>query len=464
MKRTLTLLTVTLASLRATLHAADKPLSEWQALVRAETWTEKWPDASGKVETRTITAEVWTQAIQTALDTQGTLHIPARAKPYYLDAPLVLKSGQKLTADATAEMRLKPDSNTCMVRNEHLVGFADQKVPSETKPDTDITIEGGIWTTLATSHTETNGNRRGHSGKLEPVPATHGVILLHNVRNATVRHITVRESTPFAVHLGNIRDFTVDGLTLDNHGRDGVHVDGPASHGIIRNVSGDSRDDKVALVAWDWQQYGVTYGPIHHIVVEQITGVPKDKHGVDAIRLLPGVKRFSDGSTLKCPIHDITLREITDIRVFKLYDQPNLELGRERDASAGIGSLSNITFEKLTCNRSVRIEVHANTDGLAVRDVKLLFPVPTDFRLIALGPKSQTWLSGSPGTPEKWTEIFSPNLDCTVRNLIVTGVRTRDAENDLPIEQVVQVIEQKPNPDYPKTTPKGGTGKGIWIR
>ncbi len=52
------------------------------------------------------------------------------------------------------------------------------------------------------------------------------------------------------MHLGNIRDFTVDGLTLDNHGRDGVHVDGPASHGIIRNVSCDSRDDKVALVAW----------------------------------------------------------------------------------------------------------------------------------------------------------------------------------------------------------------------
>jgi len=26
------------------------------------------------------------------------------------------------------------------------------------------------------------------------------------------------------------------------------------------------------------------------------------------------------------------------------------------------------------------------------------------------------------------------------------------------------VIEQKLNPDYPKTTLKGGTGKGIWIR
>jgi hypothetical protein len=25
-------------------------------------------------------------------------------------------------------------------------------------------------------------------------------------------------------------------------------------------------------------------------------------------------------------------------------------------------------------------------------------------------------------------------------------------------------MEQKSNPDYPTTTPKGGTGKGIWIR
>jgi hypothetical protein len=51
-----------------------------------------------------------------------------------------------------------------------------------------------------------------------------------------------------------------------------------------------------------------------------------------------------------------------------------------------------------------------------------------------------------------------------VRNLTVSGVRTRDSQTDLPIEQVVKVIEQKPNPDYPKTTPKGGKGKGIWLR
>lgn len=464
MNKLTVLLTALLLALLSSLHAAERPLNEWQQLVRTETWTENWPDASGKVETRNVTAEVWTQAMQATLDAQGSLNIAARERPYYLDGPLVLKSGQKLTADPKAEIRLKPGSNTCMVRNEHVIGFADKPVLADTNPDTDITIEGGIWTTLATSRAELNGNRRGNSSKLKHVASTHGVILLHNVRHATVRNVTVRESSPFAVHLGNIRDFTVDGLTLDNHGRDGVHLDGPASDGIIRNVSGDSRDDKVALVAWDWQQYGVTYGPIHHIAIERITGAPKDKHGIDAIRLLPGVKRFSDGTTLDCPIHDITLRDITDIRVFKLYDQPNLEIGRDKDASAGIGTLKNITFEKLIFNRSGSIQVHANTDGLTVRDVTLLFPVTADFRLIELGPRSQTYMSGGPSTPEKWTEIFSPDLDCTVRNLSISGVRVRDSEADLPIDQIVRIIEQKLNPDYPKTTPRGGVGKGIWIR
>jgi hypothetical protein len=337
-------------------------------------------------------------------------------------------------------------------------------VLEDTQPDTDITIEGGIWTTLANGAKDNHGNQRGHSSKLKPVPGTHGVILLHNVRKVSVRNVTVRQSKPFAIHLGNIRDFTVDGLTLDRHGRDGVHVDGPASDGVIRNVSGDSHDDPVSLTAWDWKQYSASFGPIHHLAIERITGAPEGKRSTDAIRLLPGVKRFNDGTTLDCPIHDITMRDITDIRDFKLYDQPNLEAGRDKDFSAGIGTLENIVFENLTFNRPGSIQVHANTDGLTLRGAKLLFALPADYHLIELGPKSATY-QGAPGTdPSRWTEIFSPDLDCTVRNLAVTGVRTRDGQTDMPIEQIVKVIEQGPNPDYPKTTPKGGTGKGIWIR
>jgi hypothetical protein len=418
------------------------PLAALQAgQVRTGTWTETWPDKDGQLQTMEVTAELWTEAFQADLDAEGRLHIPAREKPYYLDGPIVLKSGQKLTADAKAEIRLKPGSNTCMVRNQNIVGFAEKPVPED-------------------SH----GNQRGHSSKLKPVPGTHGVILLHNVRKVSVRNVTVRQSRPFAIHLGNIRDFTVDGLTLDRHGRDGVHVDGPASDGVIRNVSGDSHDDPVSLTAWDWRQYSASFGPIHHLTIEHITGAPEDKRSTDAIRLLPGIKGFSDGTTLDCPIHDISLRHITDIRDFKLYDQPNLEIGRANDFSAGIGTLRNIVFENLTFNRPGSIQVHANTDGLTVRNVNVNFQLPAGYHLVELGPKSATY-KGAPGTdPAKWTEIFSPDLDCTVRNVSITGVRLRDSETDLPIEQVVKVIEQKPNPDYPKTTPKGGTGKAILIR
>jgi hypothetical protein len=431
--------------------------------VRIETWTEKWPRDSGENEERAVTAEIWSDAIQAALDQTNSVHLPKRDQPYYLDGPIILKSGQKLTADADTEIRLKPGCSTCMVRNENIIGFADLSVPEDTKPDTDIIIEGGIWTTLATGVKDDNGNQRGYSSKKNPVPGTHGVILIHNALRVSVKNVTVRQSRPFAIHLGNIRDFTVDGLTLDRHGRDGVHVDGPASDGMIRNVSGDSHDDPVSITAWDWRQYSASFGPIHHLTIEHITGAPEGKRSTDAIRLLPGVKRFSDGTTLDCSIHDITLRALTDIRDFKLYDQPNLELGRDNDYSVGIGTLRNIVFENLTFTRPGRIQVHANTSGLTVRDVKLNFPIPTDYRLVELGPRSQTY-KHQPDAPATWTEIFSPDIDCTVRKLSITGVRIHNAKTDLPIDQVVKVIEQKLNPDYPSTTPRGGTGKGIWIR
>lgn len=437
------------------LHAVD---------VRTESWTEKWPDKNGQLQTNSVTAEVWTETFQADLDADGVLHIPARARPYYIDGPLVMKSGQKLTADAKAEIRLKPGTNTCMVRNEHVATLNTKPVPPDQPLDTDIRIEGGIWTTLAVTRAESNGNTRGASSRQNAAFGTHGVLLLQNVRGVSVKNVIMRQSRPFGVHLANAHEFTVENITLENHGRDGVHVNGPASDGVIRGVRGDPHDDNVALNAWEWKNYAPSYGAIERIVIEDITGAPEDVPAANSIRLLPGVKRFDDGTTLDCSIGDITLRNITDIRDFKLYDQPNLELGRANDFSVGIGTLKNIVFENLTFHRPGSIQVHANTNGLSIRDASLLFALPAGFHLVELGPKSATY-RGAPSTdPAKWTEIFSPDLDCTVRHVSITGVRARDSQADLPIEQVVKVIKQKPNPDYPKTTPKGGTGKGIWIR
>ncbi|NDB07009.1 MAG: hypothetical protein EBX95_15105, partial [Acidimicrobiia bacterium] len=238
MKPTLTQIVALLLAPLAALLADTKPLSTWEPLVRKESWTEKWPDAAGKLETRQVTGEIWTQAMQASLDVQGTLHIPARAQPYYIDGPLVLKSGHKLSADPTAVIRLKPGTNTCMVRNERVVTLNTKPVPSDQPMDTDITIEGGIWTTLANS-VANHGNTLGLSAKTNPAFGTHGVILLQNVRRVSVKNLTVRQSRPFGVHLANAHAFSVENITLEEHRRDGVHVNGPASDGLIRGVRGD---------------------------------------------------------------------------------------------------------------------------------------------------------------------------------------------------------------------------------
>ncbi len=445
--------------------AASDPavLDHYRGLVRTETWKETWPDASGKAEVHSVTAEVWTAAMQAALDEGKFLHIPARGYPYYIDAPLVLKSHDKISADPGAEIRLKPGSNCCMVRNANIVELAGGPVPEGTLPDNDLSIDGGVWTTLANA-VSGNGNERGRSSKEKPVFGTHGVILLQNVRRLSVKNLTIRESRPFGVHLANAHDFRVENITLERHKRDGVHVNGPASDGVIRGVRGDSHDDNIALNAWEWKNYAPSYGPIERILIEDVTGSPEGLRAANSIRLLPGVKRFEDGSTLDCPIRDITLRRITDIRDFKLYNQPNLELGRDKDFSEGVGSLRNIRFEDLVFNRPGSIQVHANTDGLMISGAKLLFPTLSDYGLVEIGPKSMTY-RGAPGSePSRWVEIFSPNLDCTVRNLSISGVQHSNALADLPDEQVIKVIELKPNPDYPRTVPRGGTGKGVWIR
>jgi hypothetical protein len=52
-----------------------------------------------------------------------------RDQPCYLDSPIILKSGQQLTADSDTEIRLKPGSKTCKLSNEYIIGFADTPGP-----------------------------------------------------------------------------------------------------------------------------------------------------------------------------------------------------------------------------------------------------------------------------------------------------------------------------------------------
>ncbi len=436
-------------------------LDDYRSLVQKETWNERWPTEKGEWESRTVTAELWRAAIQAALEKENTVYLPYRKEPYYLDGPLILQSGDTFKAAPKAEIRLIPGCNTCMIRNKNIIGFADKAVPDNLQFDTDISIEGGIWTTLATGKRENNGNVKGASSKKNSVPGTHGVILLHNVRRVSVKNVTIRQSKPFAVHLGNIKDFLVDGVTLDRHRRDGVHVSGPASQGVLRNIRGDSHDDTVSLTAWDWRQCAPSFGAIHHLVVENIIGAPDEKNAADAIRLLPGVKQFTDGSRLNCPVHDIVIRNVTNIREFKFYDQPNLEHGRDNDFSVELGKLRNISMQHLRFTRPGYIQIAAEVSTLTIDDVDLRFPLSPTYRLVQIGPMSQTYRHDK--DPKSWVEIFSPDRDVTVRDFHLSKVTCYGKRFEEAEKKLVEVKDQKINRNYPQTVPRGGTGKAFLL-
>ncbi|MCK5802087.1 MAG: right-handed parallel beta-helix repeat-containing protein [Lentisphaeria bacterium] len=460
-------------------------VTRYRELVRTDTWQEVWPKEGGGEQTISVTAEVWTAAIRVALRENKIVRIEHRLKPYYIDAPLILKSGQQLVVDPKAEIRLKPGSNCCMVRNEHLANGHAGPVELAADADHDIVITGGIWTTLATNQRrQSNGNTRGLADPKGALPS-HGVILLNSVRSVRVSGVTIRECRPHGVQISNCSQFLVEDIRFQNHRRDGVHVNGPASYGVIReirNAQGVMGDDMLALNAWDWKNTVMTFGPIHHLLVENVDGSPvaesdtgkRGKQGEhrSEIRLLAGTKHFGAGNTLDCTIEDCVIRGVAGIRTFKMYDQPNLELGRTVDFADPIGNMKNLFFSDVRVDRRIGaalFQIHSNVDGLTIRDVRLGFAPKREggksFTLVAIGPVSQTYKFDK-NDPNRWVEVFSPDKDCTVKGLHIASVRSangtdgKESGRRIAADELVRVIQQTVNPNYPKSTPKGGTGQG----
>lgn len=438
-----------------------RPVTDYVKLLTEGTWNETLSKG-----TISVSAKLWTRAIQAALDENKTVSIPDLGRPYYIDGPIVLHSGNHLIADPNAELRLKPNTNTCMVRNEHLVNGQNGPVHLKDHADSDIIIEGGIWTTLAIQ-SESNGNTNGGPDPANAIHG-HGTILLNHVRRVQVRNVTIKECRPHGIQLSNVSEFVIENIRFIEHGRDGVHMNGPVSYGIIRNIQGKTYDDFVAVNAWDWKNTAMTFGPIHHLLIETLRSERNDVE----VRFLGGTKHFPDGKTLDCYIEDCVIRDVSGVKTFKMYDQPNLEMGRDNDYADPIGNIRNLYISGVTVkNPSLPpFEIAMNVDGLTLDHITMTFDKPGDVcKLVRIGPMSATF-KHDPNNPASWVEIFSPDKDCTVRNLKLSHINKvqplngKNVTTPLGESDCLEIVTLKPNPGYPKTLPKGGTGKGILIK
>ncbi|MFA7672568.1 MAG: hypothetical protein WCY62_01775, partial [Clostridia bacterium] len=78
--------------------------------------------------------------------------------------------------------------------------------------------------------------------------------------------------------------------------------------------------------------------------------------------------------------------------------------------------------------------------------------------LVHVGPKSVTGNRNAPS--DEWTEVYYPEGICKVEELYFRNI-TDESGDMMKQAHLAGEIQLKPNPDYPNTVPRGGTGFGI---
>ena len=406
------------------------------------------------------------QVLQQAISAYHAVSIPRLEFPLELDRPLVLDSGDALRVDSETVVRMKAGCGGCMARNRHIYderGGAAENIVY----DHDILIEGGIWeeSERAPSVNDPDETMRAIGCIIS------GTVFFDRVERVTIRHMTLRRGNQYGVLLAACRDFRVDDLFFDDYYKDGVHVNGPSENGVIEHMRGHCGDDFVALNAWDWDSSAISFGAIENVIVRNIACEG------DEMRLIPGRKTYKGGSKQLCPVSNCLFEDISGVYNFKMYQQPNCHNAArpaaDRDYSDIPGLMENIAFR--------RINIAARMGGLAEVSLDGVFEIGADCRnvsfesialdaaarvleesgmaLVSVGPKSSTWTQGQ-DDPEKWCELFEPDLICTAENLAFEDVRM-SGEPCIDEQALVQARRLTVNPDYPRSKPRGGTGYGV---
>ena len=405
--------------------------------------------------------QIWSGAIEAALQKSGKVKIPASDKIYYLDRTIPLESGSILAADPEARIFALPESGFSLVANRHPIN--GRRLPNDSfdAPDERIVVTGGIW-----SH---ESKKRGGNGNptFQPNAGGNGVFYFSNVHGLTLTNIRLRNAGPYSFHLSNVQDVFLSDLDIRGFS-DGVHLNGPAQRVVVQNIRSQTGDDVVALNAWDWESLTPTFGPIENILIQDIEPLG----GYNYFRLLPGVRIYQDGSKRACSVRNVVIRRIKKVRNFKMYAQmPVPDSGK-----AVLGDLDQIYFRDIELsgcttrtnwndhyygNDEAPFEILANAAFVSLRGVSLIeYSEKNAPVLVAVGPRSATWTRrDESGTPVERQEVFEPNLSCVAEKIEIGEIRVNGQLLEHP-EECVKAIQLSRNPDYPNSYPAGGDGRG----
>lgn len=194
---------------------------------------------------------------------------------YEISNTLIIHSNTRIRLSDNAVIRLADGAGCTMLKND---------MCEKDGYNYNITIEGGIW-----DGNNENQPKRGKRGDKTPYFIGH-IMIMDGVENLKIRDVTYKNPSCYAMQLINIDRFTVENITFDynfrNVNMDGVHIQGPAKNGYIKNIKGATNDDLVALNCNDcyktWEKEDVTSGDIENIVIEGLFA----ENGYTGVRLL----------------------------------------------------------------------------------------------------------------------------------------------------------------------------------
>ncbi len=408
---------------------------------------------------KTVTDSV--NAIQMALNAHQNVTIPYSEEPLYISRSIIMNSGNQLSVHPDTRLIFTTDG--IFLRNRNVLDGHYHYVEPGIHSDQNIIISGGIWEAPNTIIINASRPFDGYMG-------CDSLFLLHNIIGVRLEHVRFAYSNRMCVMIGNCRNFIIQDIEFKDVNRDGIHVEGPAYDGLIRDIRGRTGDDMIALNAWDWTNSSLTFGSIYNVIVEDIKCDPG--YLWSEMRLHPGNYVLPDGRTIECPVYNILFRNIHGIHTVKLYNQPNLMPGYNLDKSFGLGSLYNLYFENMTFDyynaqqyytvKNACFELHADAYNLNFSDISVNYPLCdpeySDYHFLAVGPISATWKITD--NPEDWFDFFDPDSVCHADRITMNNI-SENGEKCLDSEKLLYIRKQTVNPDYPNTTPAGGTGFGT---
>ena len=299
-----------------------------------------------------------TARIQQELDSEKKI-IELKEDLYLISATLKIHSGQTLIAGKNTRFLLAPGSSCPLITNDGT-------------DDRDICIEGGIWDYDNTKQAPNHwfGTDRLWTAEKYEESVPHGwVMKFRCVKGLTLRNMIIRNPASFSAALSDIDGFLVENIHFEQTTwnpeplcMDGIHVNGNCHHGIIRNLTGKTYDDMVALNADDSWECSDSRGPITDILIENVTG--------DASY------RFMRLQAIDSTVENIRIRNIrgsfgstgvllslfyTELNKYSLYRNITIE-----DMDIEISFPGGDPYGE---NGGIVVDDMANVDGLTLRNI-----------------------------------------------------------------------------------------------